>query len=154
MLARASDLVIRIGLRVVAVALVALVAALVLEWARLIPVSLALVAGAYATYLAVDGPALDASAAALAAGLFLTAELAYLSLEEARNVRVRAGEVWRRTAVIAGLGIVALVLSATLLAVADIASTEGLAIDLVGAVAAAAALVLLVAVGRRPDRGS
>jgi hypothetical protein len=149
-LARSSDLVIRIGLRVTALALVALVAALVLGWARLVPVSLGLLGGAYATYLAVDDAPLDPAAPALAAGLLVTAELAYLSLEEAQGVQSAASEVWRRTALVAGLGLVALVLSAGVLALADVASTRGLAIDLLGAMAAAAALILVVALARRP----
>jgi hypothetical protein len=149
-LARASDLVIRIGLRVTAVALVVLVAALVLGWARLIPVSLLLLGGAYATYLGVDDVAVDPAAPALAAGLVVTAELAYLSLEEAQGIRPAAGEVWRRAAFVAGLGLGALILSGGVLALADAASTRGLAIDLLGAMAAAAALILVVALARRP----
>ena len=128
----------------VAVALVALLAALVLEWTRLIPVSLVLLGGAYATYLGVDDPVLDSTAPAFAAGLLVAAELAYLSLEEARNVRAAAGETWRRTAIVAALGVGALVGSGGVLAIADVAAARGLAIDLAGAMAAALVLVVLL----------
>ena len=93
---------------------------------------------------------LDTLAPLLAAGLLLAAELAYWSLEERQNVRTEAREQLRRLAVVAALALGSLFVGAVLLAVADVARTRGLAVDLVGAAAAAGALLLLVLVARRP----
>src|SRR5439155_14447668 len=100
-LARGSDLVLRIGIRGTAVALLALIAALVLGWPRLVTLALVLVGAAYGLYLGVDGPALDPAAPAFAAGLFLTAELAHWSLEDRENVKAEPGENLRRVAIVA-----------------------------------------------------
>jgi hypothetical protein len=147
-LSRGSDLVIRIGVRVAAIAVLALVAALVFGWLRLVPVSLVLVGSTYALYLAVDDTAVDSAAPAFAAGLFLAAELAYWSLEERDKVRTEAGELLRRVAIVAALAIGALVLGGGLLAIADAVRTRGLAIDLLGATAAASALLGLAVLAR------
>lgn len=126
----------------------ALVAAVVLEWSPLVPASVALVGGAYATRLALDDPPLDIRVAALAVLLLLAAELAYWSLEEAHDVSTDSGEAWRRLAVVVGFGAVALVGAAGVLALVDAVRARGLAVDLVGAAAAAAALLALVLAGR------
>jgi hypothetical protein len=148
-LVRGSDLVLYVGVRVAVVALVVLAVALVLGWARLVPLALGLLGGVYALYLAVDDPPLDVAAPAFAAGLLVTAELAYWSLEEREKVPAEGGESLRRTAVVALQGVVALVLCGGLLALADAARTRGLAIDLFGAAAAAAALLGLARLARR-----
>jgi hypothetical protein len=134
--------------RVAAVGVVALVAAVVLEWSPLVPASVALVGGAYATHLALDDPPLDVHVAALAALLLLAVELAHWSLEEADDVSTDPGEAWRRLAVVVGFGAVALVVAAGVLALVDAVRTRGLAVDLLGAAAAAAALLALVLAGR------
>jgi hypothetical protein len=59
--------VLRVGVRVAAVALVVLVAALVLGWPRLVPVAFGLLVGVYALYLSVDDAALDGTAPVFAA---------------------------------------------------------------------------------------
>ena len=139
-----------VGLRLVAVGVVALVAALVLGWSSLVPASVVLLGSAYAVHLALDDPTLDTRAPLLAAGLLLASELAYWSLEERQHVRTEAREQLRHLAVVAVLALGGLFVGAVLLAVADVARTRGLAIDLVGAAAAASALLLLVLVARRP----
>jgi hypothetical protein len=146
---RGSHLVVYVGVRGAAAALVLLAASLVFGWARLVPLSLGLLGAAYALYLSVDDPPLDAAAPAFAAGLLVTAELAYWSLEERDPVRAERGETLRRIAVVAAEGVVALVLGGGLLALADAARTQGLAIDLLGAAAAAAALLSLARAARR-----
>ena len=151
-LARGSDLVLRIGIRGTAVALLALIAALVLGWPRLVTLALVLVGAAYGLYLGVDGPALDPAAPAFAAGLFLTAELAHWSLEDRENVKAEPGENLRRVAIVAGLAGAVVVVSGALLALADVARTRGLAVDLLGA-AAAAATLLVVALFARKSTG-
>jgi hypothetical protein len=140
--------------RVAAVGTVALVAAAVLEWSPLVPVSLALVGAAYATHLALDDPPLDVRVAALAALLLLAAELAYWSLEEVDDVSAEPGEAWRRLAVVVGFGAVALVVAAGVLALVDAVRARGLVVDLVGAAAAAAALLALVLFTRGHGRTS
>jgi hypothetical protein len=141
--------VLEIGVRGAAVAVVALIAALVLGWPRLVPLSLVLLGGAYALYLAVDSPPLDVAASAFAAGLLITAELAYWSLEEREAVVAERGEALRRLGFVAILGASALVLSGALLALADLARTRGLAIDLLGAAAASTLLLSLAVLARR-----
>ncbi len=133
-------------------AVVLLVAALVLGWARLIPLSLALLGGAYALYLSADDAALDPAAPVFGAGLLVTAELAYMSLEEREGIPAEAGEALRRAAFIAALGLGALLVSGGVLALADVIRTGGLAVDLLGAVAAAAAMLVVVALARRGAR--
>ena len=139
-------------MRLGAVAFVALVAALVLGWSLLIPLSLVLLGAAYATHLGLDDPSLDASAPLFGAGLLLTAELAYWSLEELDRVASAPGESLRRFGLLVSLAFATLVAAAGLFAVADLARTGGLAIDVLGAAAAAATLVVVVLAARRPLR--
>jgi hypothetical protein len=151
-LTRASDNVVRFGLRMSAVAVLVLLAALVLGWPRLLPASLVVLGAVYALYLSVDDVALDSLAALFAAGLLVTAELGYWSLEEREDMHVDPGEQLRRLAFVAGLGLAALVTSAALLALADALDAGGLAVDLLGAAAAAAALLIVVLFARRGVR--
>ncbi len=145
----AGDLAVVVGVRLGALALLALVAALVLGWSVLIPLALGLLGAAYATHLGLDDPSLDATAPLFGAGLLLTAELAYWSLEERARVVSEPGEPLRRLGLLLVLAIVALGAGAGLLAVADLARAGGLALDLLGAAAAAAALFVFVVVARR-----
>jgi hypothetical protein len=144
----ASDDVVRIGLGMSAVAVLALLAALVLGWPRLLPASLVVLGAVYALYLFVDDVALDSLAALFAAGLLVTAELGYWSLEEREDVQVDPGEQPRGVALVAGLGLAALVTSAALLAIADAVEAGGLGVDLLGAAAAAAVLLMVVLFAR------
>jgi hypothetical protein len=151
-LARADeDVVFEAGLRVAVVALLTLVAALVLEWPSLIPVSLVLLGGLYGVQLAVDDVSLDSSAALFAAGALVTAEFAYWSLEERERVKAEPGEGLRRLAFAALLAIAALVVAGILLALVDRVGTAGLAVDLVGTAAAAAAILAIVLAARSRD---
>jgi len=130
--------------RIAAVALVALVAGVVLDWSPLIPASIVLVASLYGAQLAIDDAALDGSSPAYAAGLLVTAELAYWSLERREPVQGEPGEDFRHAAVVALLGVAALLVASVLLAFVDAVRTNGLAVDLLGAAAAAAALFAIV----------
>lgn len=127
--------------RAAIVALVLLAVALARGWPRAVPAPILLLGGMYATQLVVDDAALDPSAAVVAAGLLMTAELSYWSLEERGLVTAESGEGTRRLAYVAGLGVGAVVVSLALLALADAIRARGLAVDLLGALAAAAALV-------------
>ena len=136
-------------MRLSVVGIVALVAAVVLGWSTLIPAAIVVVGGVYATQLAIDDAGLDGAAPVFAAGLLVTAELAYWSLEESECVRGDAGDGLRHAAFVAALGVGALLVASLLLALVDAVSTRGLAIDLLGTVAAAAALFAVVFVARR-----
>lgn len=149
-LAEAGDDALVVGVRLVAVGLLALMAAVVLGWSSLVAVSLVLLGSAYAVHFALDDPTLDTRAPVVAAGLLLAAELAYWSLEQLQRVRTESREQLRHLAVVAALGLGGLFVGAVLLAVADVVHTRGLAVDLFGAVAAASALLLLVLIARRP----
>lgn len=139
-------------MRVAAVALVALVAALRLGWSPLLPTSLVLLGGIYAAQLSVDDAALDGVAPVFAAGLYVTAELGYWSLEEREGVKAEPGEGFRRLAFVAALGLATLLVAAALLALVDAVRAGGLAVDLLGALAAAAALLVVVLAARRSGR--
>jgi hypothetical protein len=136
--------------RVGAIAVLALVASLVLGWVRLLPASLAVLVAGYGGYLVRDDVALDSTAPLFAAGLLVTAELGYWSIEERDGVPTEPGEDLRRVGLVSILGLGSLVAGAGLLAVVDVVRTRGLAIDLVGAAAAAATLLAVVVFARRP----
>jgi hypothetical protein len=127
-----------------------LVASLVLGWVRLLPASLAVLVAGYGGYLVRDDVALDSTAPLFAAGLLVTAELGYWSIEERDGVTAEPGEDLRRAGLVAILGLGTLFAGAGLLAVVDVVQTRGLAIDLVGAAAAAATLLAVVVFARRP----
>jgi ABC-type transport system involved in cytochrome c biogenesis permease subunit len=152
-LARADeDVFVEIGLRVAVVALLALVAALVLAVPVLVPPALVLLGGLYGVQLAVDEAGLDSGATLVAAGLLLTAELAYWSVEEHERVEADPGESLRRLAFVALLVLGALAVAGLLLGVVDSVRTTGLAVDVLGAVAAGAALLAVVYVASRRER--
>jgi hypothetical protein len=153
-LARGSDDVFPVGLRVAIVGLLALVAALVLAQAWLVATSLLLLGGVYAMHLAVDDAPLDLAVVIVAAGVLVTAELAYWSLEEREDVRGERGDSVYRLTFVGFLGVAAAVVAVVLLGLVDIVRARGLAIDLLGAMAAAAVLlaVVLAAGGRARTR--
>lgn len=105
--------------------------------------ALASLAGAYVALLLIDEPPLDTRAAGLAMALVVIGELVGWARELAGSTRDEPGNAWRRPAWIAGVGIGALGLAWAVLAVADLAHVQGLAIEAVGAVAALAALLVV-----------
>ena len=137
------------GVRVAALALVALVAALVLGWSPLVPVSLVMLGAVYVSQLSLDDAALDGASPVFAAGLYLTAELGYWSLEERECAAREPGDGPRRLAFVATLGLATLLVAAALLVLVDAVRARGLAVDVVGAAAAAAALLAVVLLARR-----
>jgi hypothetical protein len=145
------------GVRVAAVAFLALVAAIALGWSPLVPIAAAIGVGLYAAELAIDDAPLDVAAPAVAAGLLLCTELAYWSLEERTRWRGEPGDGLRRAAFVALLGVGALLVAAVLLGLVDAVRARGLALDLLGGAAAAAvvATVLVIArAERQPSTGS
>jgi len=138
--------------RIGVAAVVLLVVVLALGAHRAVPIPFVAVAGIYGAQLAVDDAPLDVAAPAFAAGLVVAVELAYWSLDAHDRVRGMPGDDLRRIAYVAALGVGALVVSAVLLALADAIRARGLSVDVVGALAAACALVAVVlfARGRGP----
>jgi hypothetical protein len=132
----------------------ALLAALVLAWPSLVAATLVLVGGLYGAQLAMDGEPLDSAVVLFAAGVVVTAELAYWSLEEREGVRGEEGESARRLAFVMLLGGAALAVGAVLLALVDVVRASGLAVDVLGTVAAAAALLAVVIAARERARTS
>ena len=115
-----------------------------------VPAAIVLIGGEYALVLSVDDSSLDTRAAVVAAGLLVTAELAYWSLELRAEITDEPGSYARRLSVLALLGLGALTLSGLLVAVVDLAGRGGLAVEIAGAAAAFAAVVLLWSLARRP----
>ena len=147
-LLRGDEIFQEVDVRVAAVALVALVASVVRGWPVLVPVALTLVGGTYAAELAVDDAPLDQAAPAIAVGLFLAAELAYWSLDERRPSVGDPGLGLRRAAFVAASGLAFVLASSGLLVVVDEVRARGLALDLLGAVAAVGVLAAVVGLGR------
>ena len=120
-------------------------------WPVVLGPALAALAAAYAVLLLVDDPPLDTGAAGLAAALLVVGELVGWARELAGPTRDEPGNVWRRPAWIAGAGIGALGLAWAVLALADLARVQGLAVEAVGALAALGALLLVRRVSSAPD---
>jgi hypothetical protein len=121
----------------------------------LVPVAVAVVGGAYAAELALDDAPLDLAAPAVAVGLLLAAELAYWSLDERPRSTGDAGLGLRRLALVAAGATALFVVASALLVLVDAIRTRGLALDLVGALAAVGVLAAVLATGRsQPSRGS
>jgi len=147
-LARGSEDVRIGGARLAILALLALLAALVLGWSPFVPLSLALLGALYATQLRVDHEPLDSAVAVFAAGLIVTAELGYWSLEERVRVETERGEALRRLAFVALLGVGSALVAEVLLALADAIQVNGLGFEVMGAAAAAALLVTIAVLSR------
>ena len=146
---RANDeALVEVAWRAAAISLLLLVAALVLSWSALVPASLVVVGGLYGAELAVEDAPLDLGAPLVAAALVAVAELSYWSLEARGRIVGEPGETLRRLAYVATLALGTVIVAGVLLAVSDVLGSRGLALDLLGAAAAAGALVAVVALAR------
>ncbi|MGH3127275.1 MAG: hypothetical protein ACRDPX_05100, partial [Gaiellaceae bacterium] len=116
---RGGDAFQSFGVRIGAVAFVALVAGIALGWTPLIPVSVAAAGGLHGVELAIADAPLDTAAPGVAAALLLCTELAYWSGEERTRWLGDAGDGLRRAAVVALLGAGAFFVVAVLLALVD-----------------------------------
>jgi hypothetical protein len=125
------------------------VAAIVLGWSPLVLLAVALVGGTYAVELAIDDAPLDVSVPVIALSLLFAAELAYWSLDERCKATGDVGQGLRRAALVALGGVAAVVVSGGLLVLVDAVRTRGLALDVLGAVAAVAVLATLLFSSRR-----
>ena len=124
-------------------------AAIVLGWSPLVPLAVALVGGTYAVELAIDDAPLDVSVPVIALSLLFAAELAYWSLDERCKATGDIGQGLRRAALVALGGVAAVVVAGGLLVLVDAVRTRGLALDVLGAVAAVAVLATLLFSSRR-----
>jgi len=129
-----------------------LAAGVLVGWVTTIAVGISMLGATYATHLVLDDPPLDGRAALVAGGLLLAAELGCWSIELRRERTHAPGRGLRRLVAELGLCAGGLALSALVLAAADIGRVRGVAIEVVGTVAAAALLWLALRALARPDR--
>jgi hypothetical protein len=145
----ADDDFVEWGTWVAIAAVLALIAGVLYAWPPLITASLIGLGGVYGAQLAIDDQPLDLAAVFVGTGMLLTLELAHWSLEERERVKTAPGEAWRRLAFVCLLAVAAVGASALLVALVDVVRARGLAIDLLGTLAAATAIVAVVVLARR-----
>jgi hypothetical protein len=126
---------------------------LALRLALAIPVAVALLGAEYVALLGIEGGELDARAPLVAGALLGVAELGYWSLELRGAVADEAGTYLRRAALLATLLLGTIGAGVVLLAVVEAVSTGGVVVDLLGALAAVAALTLVALAARGTTRG-
>lgn len=129
-----------------------LAAGLALRLAALVPVALALLGAEYALFLTLEDVGLDERAPLFAAGLLVAGELSYWSLELRSAVTDEPGSFARRVAFLMLLALTGMLVGGALLAVVDALAREGLAVEIVGALATAAAIALLWLSSHRTER--
>jgi hypothetical protein len=128
----------------------ALVVGIAIAQTAPLTIGVVLLGGGYALHLVLDDPALDVRATLVGAGLLLTAELGNWSIELRRAVTHEPGRHPRRLVAELALCVGGLLVSALVLAAADLGRVGGLAIELAGA-GAAVALVWLAVGALRDD---
>ena len=130
-----------------ALAVVSIASALVMRWTTPLAWGLALLGAEYGAWLAMRGADIDTRAPLYAAGLLLTAELAFDGLE--RSVaRSEAEVVARRGLQLAGLAIGAVAIGAVILGAATIPVSGSVVLTVLGVGAATLALALIVRLAR------
>jgi hypothetical protein len=136
-----------------------LVAGLALRLPDAVGVAAALLGGAYALVVVVDGDRLDRGAPLVGALLLLVCELGYWSHELRTTSPDEHGARARHVAWLCLLGLGTLAAGVALEIAAELARVEGVAIDILGAAGAVGAFALLAylatsaGVGRRRARG-
>ena len=103
---------------------------------------------AYAVARAIDGGAPDLQAPLVGVALLITCELAYWAHELRMTAPDEPGARARRLAWLATLGVVSLLPGVALLGLADLVRIEGIAVEAVGTLSAAALVLGLVLVAR------
>jgi hypothetical protein len=124
-----------------------LVVGLALGRTAAVPWAIAGLGVAYAATL--EGDDLDGRVPLYAAGVLLTAELAYWSLQLRQGARDEPGMALLRAIVLLIAAAVALVAGTMLVAVAHVPLRGGLAVEAIGLAAAIGALALLLVAARR-----
>ena len=117
------------------------------RWPSLLPAGLACVGGSYAVLLGLRGGAVDAAAPAVAAALFVAAELGFWSLERS-PARYERAALARRLLGIGG-GAVATGLVGSLVLVAASGVSGGVGLEAAGVAAAALTLAAIAFLASR-----
>ena len=116
--------------------------AMVGRWPDLLPWGIALLGAPYALSLLLRDGGIDALAPFYAAGLLLTAELCYWAMERTAGIGGRE-IVLVRIGSLFGIALTGGGAAALVLGVSDAGAGEGIALEVVGLVAAAGALALV-----------
>jgi hypothetical protein len=136
-------------------ALAVLLAGLILRWSAALAVGVGLLGAQQATRLALGPEAVDEATPLIATGLLLVAELAWWSVEPRVPAWGQLGVLARRLGTLVLTCVAALAVSAVVVVAAGAPVNGGTLLELVGVVAAAAALALVAAVARpRPSAGT
>jgi hypothetical protein len=128
-----------------------LVVSLALRFSPGVPLGLACLAGSYAAALESRGVDVDLSATLYAALFFLTAELAYWSLELSPGIQPAPGTVVRRVLFLAVGALAALALAGLVLAAALEPLPRGLLVQGLGVAGALVALALIAVLVRHSE---
>jgi hypothetical protein len=147
-----EELLVRGNAALATMAAVLLAAGLLARVALVVPVTVSLLGAAYVALLGFESDTLDNRAPLVAAALLAVAELAYWSLELQGAVSDEPGTYLRRIALLAVQLAGVTTVGVVLLAVVEGVETGGVAIEILGAVAAVGALALLALAARRIDR--
>ncbi len=131
------------------VALTVLAAGLALRIPVSVPAAIALLGAEYVAILGFEADTLDTQAPLVAGALLAVAELAYWSLELRGPVVDEAGTYLRRIALLATLVVGVVGVGAIMLTLVEVVEAGGIAVDILGAVAAFGALALLALAARR-----
>ena len=125
------------------VAAAALAGGLALRRPIVIPGAILVLAAPYVAALGFEIDGIDTRAPLLAALLFVVAELAYWSLELRGTLADEPGTYLRRVALLAAMAVATIAGGTVVLVVVERVAARGIAIDLLGAVAAVGAIALL-----------
>jgi len=117
---------------------------LVFRWAGPLPWAYAVAGSGYAGFLFIQGGAIDPIAPIYGAGLLLSAELAYWSLERPIHGALRG----RRVGLVLGACLAGGGIGGLILTFAELSVRGGLGLELLGVAAAVAALSLIARLAR------
>lgn len=144
-----DDYLTRAALLLTVAAVLLLAAALALRIPVLIPVAIGLLGAPYVAHLVFEADGLDTRAPLIAGLLFTVTELAYWSLELRGTLADEPGTYLRKVALLAGLVVGTFAGGTAILALVEGIAAHGAAVDILGAVAAVAAIGLLTLAASR-----
>ena len=144
-----NEYLVRANIVASVVALTVLAAGLALSISVAIPVAIGLLGAEYVAILGFETDVLDTQAPLVAGALLAVAELAFWSLELRTLVVDEAGTYLRRIALLATLVLGVVGIGAVMLTLVELVAAGGIAVDILGAVAALGALALLALAARR-----
>jgi hypothetical protein len=144
-----NEYLVRANIVVSVVALTVLAAGLALSISVAVSLAIGLLGAEYVAILGFETDVLDTQAPLVAGALLAVAELAYWSLELRTLVVDEAGTYLRRIALLATLVLGVVGVGAVMLTLVELVAAGGIAVDILGAVAALGALALLALAARR-----